>query len=134
MLLKVNMALVFHILACLASVYSVFPHSAPSQVLPSCRMLPADLTYYGAHSCTVSLRSTLFCYNHQLPGVCLCLYLVVNVGCMLTMYFKVKSVGSSFSLTMLEKKLNDEVTGIKKGGGCICQPPSTSLTRVTLGS
>ena len=33
------------------------------------------------------------------------------------MYFKVKSVGSSFSLTMLEKKLNDEVTGIKKGGG-----------------
>ncbi len=81
-------------------------------------MLPADLTYYGARSHTVSLRSTLFCYNHPLPSACLCL--VVNVCCVLTMCLKERSVVlhilTSFSLSVLEKKLADEAIGVKKGG------------------
>ena len=83
-----------YLLSILVFHFSTLPH-----VLPLCQMSPADLTYYGAHSFTALPRSTLLCYYHpkcyQLPGVCQCLYLVVNVGCMLTMCFKVKPVGSS---------------------------------------
>ena len=70
--LKVSAALVFYILACCANTYSVFQCSALPQVLAVYQMLPADLTYYGARSYTVSLRSTLFSYNHHLPSTIQC--------------------------------------------------------------
>ena len=96
-------ALVFHIQARHASTYSVFQHSALPQVSPVYHMLPADLTYYEAHSYTVSLRSTVFCYNHHVPspGVYLSVCLVVNVCCVLTMCFKLGSVGSELDLLTL---------------------------------
>ncbi len=54
--------------------------SAPRypQVLLVCQMLPADLTYYGTRSYTVSLRSSLFCYNHQVPLTTQCVSVFVS--------------------------------------------------------
>ncbi len=74
---KVSVALVFYISACRASIYSVFQYSVLPQVLPVCQMLPVDLIYCGADFYTVSLISTVLCYNHQVPSTLQCVSVCV---------------------------------------------------------
>ncbi len=121
-LVKVSAALVLYIPACCTSTYSVFYRFALPRVLSLCQMLPADITYFGACSYTVSLRPTVFCYNHQVPSTiqCVCVVPCSKCLCVLTMCFKVKSIGTlcftRFVLICVEKMSAIEAIGVKKGG------------------
>ena len=134
-LVKVSAVLVFHIQVHRANTYSVLQHATLPQVFPVCHMLPADLTYYGACSYTASLRSTLFCYNHQVSSTTQCVSVLVSCSkCLLyvdyvfqgkvSWYFMFYQASPYLYCSFLEKKSADEAIGVKKGDiFVIFQPP-----------
>ncbi len=85
-------------------------------------MVPADLTYYGTRSYTVSLRSTLFCYNHQVPSTIHCVSVFLSCSKRLSYvdYVFQGKVSWYFMFYQvfpyLEKMLANEAIGVKKGG------------------
>ncbi len=117
---------------------SVFQRATLPQVLPVCQMLPANLTYYGVHSSTASLRSTLFCYNHQMPLTTRCVSVFVSRSkCLLCVdYVLQRKVNWYFmlyqvSLYLYWRKSWSMVPSVLRRGEFMWyfSLPSTSLTR-----